>query len=487
MQIINLDISRGTVLPPIYAKQKDVGRTFQIRISDNGIPYQIPENSALSVWFDGASGAGNYTEIDNQQAITVEGDVVTVELISEMLLNHGTGELCITINSANGDQIGLWNIPYIVERKPGAGSEEAIQYYTAFSDGVSRLFAVAQIFTPDATLSREGSPADARATGDQINLLTSRINALFAIPAGSTSLDAEVIDARIDVDGYDHGSVGDAIRAVDQGVDGRINTAVTKQIDLLTASLPSLMISSVATDSTCFSAQAIVERFAPTAFTVTGPSVSCTPVRGSHLEVSKKGTASGWIYHRGKNFAELIGDPQKISYRSSADLEKDDVEKYGYCIDGLPAGTYTLYAHQKGTDSGTFLNGAHVGSDGVRKAAVNLVVSEGAQYARTVTLAAGEKIYLFASLANNAAAAKALFDLYDIQCELGNVKTDYEPCRGGKYLYEGDLTPCYAVPGVNYIWTDSGEITVTGRVDPAVAQARLESRLAALEAAIINQ
>ncbi|MBO5317562.1 MAG: hypothetical protein J6A74_03890 [Oscillospiraceae bacterium] len=43
-----------------------------------------------------------------------------------------------------------------------------------------------------------------------------------------------------------------------------------------------------------------------------------------------------------------------------------------------------------------------------------------------------------------------------------------------------------ALPGVNTLWADTGNITVTGRADPVAENAMLKSRLAALEAALIN-
>ena len=159
MQTIYLDVSNRGVIPAIYAKQNDVGRKFKAVLTDSGSPYNPAGGSAFSVWYGGASGVGNYTEIGGRSAFSASGNEVTVELITQMLLNPGDGFLCLVLNSAGGNQLGTWNIPYICEAVPGAGSEAAQQYYTAFSE------AVAGLAYPDVSLSAPGKAADAAATG----------------------------------------------------------------------------------------------------------------------------------------------------------------------------------------------------------------------------------------------------------------------------------------------------------------------------------
>ena len=132
MQTIYLDISNKGVYPCIYAKQGDINRKFLLIVTDGGVPFNC-ENTAISVWYDGDSGEGNYTHIGEENAISVTGNKITVSLIQQMLVNAGNGVLSISISNPDGGQIGLWNIDYCVEEKPGAESEEATQYYDAFS------------------------------------------------------------------------------------------------------------------------------------------------------------------------------------------------------------------------------------------------------------------------------------------------------------------------------------------------------------------
>ena len=158
MQTINLDISRMNVIPTLYAKQTDVGRKFKAVITDSGAPHSVAD-SAVSVWYNGASGEGNYTDVGADSAISASGNEITVELITQMLSNPGSGVLCLVINAPNGDQIGTWNIPYLVEKIPGVGSLAAQEYFTAFSKAVQNLP------YPDASLSLVGKAADAAAVG----------------------------------------------------------------------------------------------------------------------------------------------------------------------------------------------------------------------------------------------------------------------------------------------------------------------------------
>ena len=159
MQTIYLDISNKGVIPTIHAKQGDVGRKFQIVLTDLGLPYVPASGSAFSVWYSGASGEGNYTEVGDKSAFSANGNKVTVEMIAQMLSNDGDGVLSLVLNDPNGNQISTWNIPYICEYVPGADGEEAKAYYTAFSQAVENLP------YPDASLSVPGKAADAAATG----------------------------------------------------------------------------------------------------------------------------------------------------------------------------------------------------------------------------------------------------------------------------------------------------------------------------------
>ena len=172
MQTIYLDISKLGVIPVIYAKQNDVGRKVEVVLTNSGLPYEPEAGSAFSAWYSGASGMGNYTDIGGKSAFAVSGNKVTVELITQMLANHGGGNVCLVMNRRDGTQIGTWNIPYIVEQLPGMGSSEAEQYFTALSEvagkaaeSAAEAAEAAATFETDTSLSVAGKAADAAATG----------------------------------------------------------------------------------------------------------------------------------------------------------------------------------------------------------------------------------------------------------------------------------------------------------------------------------
>ena len=147
MQTIYLDISNKGVISRIQAKQGDVGRKFLAVITDSGVPHRLDSEDLFSVWYDGDSGEGNYSEIDGRSAFSINGNKIVVELVTQMLTNPGNGILSLVINDPTGQQIGLWNIEYVVEAVPGTDSPEADQYYTAFLNAVKEM-AMAGVESP---------------------------------------------------------------------------------------------------------------------------------------------------------------------------------------------------------------------------------------------------------------------------------------------------------------------------------------------------
>ena len=87
MQTINLDLSVRSIIPLLHAKQGDVGRKFKVVLTDNLVAYPVPMGAAVSVWYSGPSGQGNYTDIGADIAVSVSSNEITVELITQMLAN----------------------------------------------------------------------------------------------------------------------------------------------------------------------------------------------------------------------------------------------------------------------------------------------------------------------------------------------------------------------------------------------------------------
>lgn len=155
MQTIYLDISNKGVIPCVVAKQSEVGRKFLAVITDNGVPYNIPDNSLLSVWYEGDTDAGNYSSIEENSAFSIDGNKVIVELVAQMLLKPGKGDLCLSVTHCDGGETNTWNIPYEVEYKPGAGSAVPTEYYTALTDAAARAAEQVALATEQAEIATE--------------------------------------------------------------------------------------------------------------------------------------------------------------------------------------------------------------------------------------------------------------------------------------------------------------------------------------------
>lgn len=113
MQTIYLDVSNKGVIPTIYVKQGDIGRQFTAVINDNGVPFSIPEDAEVLVWYEAKNNAGNYNSVE------VNENRVIVTIDQKSTLTPGNGIMCLSVSYSTGEEISTWNIPYDVEIKPG--------------------------------------------------------------------------------------------------------------------------------------------------------------------------------------------------------------------------------------------------------------------------------------------------------------------------------------------------------------------------------
>lgn len=230
MQIINLNINKKTEIPLLHVKQGDTGRTFQAVLFDGDESYSVPAGAVFSVWYSGTGGAGNYTTLDGRSAFAVDGNTVTVELSPKMLACKGGGLMCIVMNSSDGTQLGLWNIPYFVEGVPGSEGADAQSYFDAFAEVVAHALeaskqaqdAVDNLKT-DTTLTVSGKPADAYAAGEALagkapagfgygetlgvydtadNTFTARMDSLLTRMGNNTTCQIQIKDATFDYNTY---------------------------------------------------------------------------------------------------------------------------------------------------------------------------------------------------------------------------------------------------------------------------------------------
>lgn len=156
--------------------------------------------------------------------------------------------VCIKNLDESGNEINHWNSELCDQMQVSEGleCEESVMelHQDIITDLLLRMDKILIANTPilDKTLTERGLAADAKATGDAINRLRedtdvelgeleamvaneflerrreiaverARIDQFVALKEGSTTGDAELQDIRIDVDGVEHGSAGDAVRS----------------------------------------------------------------------------------------------------------------------------------------------------------------------------------------------------------------------------------------------------------------------------------
>ena len=146
------------------------------------------------------------------------------------------------------------------------------------------------------------------------------------------------------------------------------------------------------------------------------------------------------------------------------------MDKYGYSFT-LPAGTYTVSATKIGAGLLTGENPRYMYGYVKRVDGTTVTyspVKHTAIEAQKITIQEGDLICLYNGYAKtnsngNVTATNRMFlEEFDVQIEVGSTKTDYEPYQGDEFAC-GEAVP--ALQGVNSIWADVGEITVTGRKD----------------------
>lgn len=491
MQIFNLDLTEKRIIPLLFAKQGDIGRKFKVIITDGGAEYQIPADAAVSVWYSGASGNGNYTEIGEDRAVSVVKNEITVELITQMLTNGGPGALCLVINTADGEQLGMWSIPYMVESVPGMGSAAAEQYYTAFSKSAAEVAAAAKNFTIDKTLTVSGSPADAEETGRQISVERSRINQLAKLPEGSTTGDAELADARVGYDGTVYDNVGEAIR-------GQAASAIHFVVQNLT---PEQKAQARENIDAC-TVKDVADKLCPS-FTESGSVVTCEPVEGYPLTVQ---TAEGAtkVTRCGKNLFSYdtlgefrsVGGACEISAIDGGVRATTTRNTSGYSsvvgrwlpISLLDGKTITISMKVKKSAEALrplfivyYITADLTSTTRLKDIAPSEDMS--ITYTFTMNSASSQAIdrthiaFAFYSNAGGTASAGDYVDYYDMQIEISDTTTDYEPYQGEEFNI-GESIP--ALKGRNTIWADSGEISVTGKADPVAIISKLVATVEAI-------
>ena len=237
------------------------------------------------------------------------------------------------------------------------------------------------------------------------------------------------------------------------------------------------------TDDTCvskkpWSSENIVDKLCPD-INESGGIVTCEPVEGYPLTVTAEDGATT-ITRCGKNLLDLSeGKVDVVSYIDSTGNLNNDF--YGVELI-LPPGTYTIKAVLKSGATGDYIYGAVNDIDKTHRIDTFSPVQNTSMKALTKTFNEWVRLYIYdagvkISMGRKKEVSIAVLNKYDIQLEVGATATAFEPYVSESFNV-GDAVP--ALSGVNTIWADTGNITVSGKADPVAIINKLTSAVIAL-------
>ena len=346
--------------------------------------------------------------------------------------------------------------------RPYRMGENCTAVFTAVKPDGSHLFNACRVeedtigydLTPQTTALPGQLECELRLYGDNGALLTS---AAFGITVADT----------VYADGDENIASTGEVTALTKLV-GDATEKITQMETVLKNEVNHATIDDSKVGADAWSSKNIADKFCP-AFTESGSLVTCLPLEGYPLEVVSKAAEAGelTLTRCGKNLFDFQQGVYPVTYTGQ---EGNKITRYGYAIQ-LPAGTYTLMASNTRTESNKYIYGKINGADGTSKGDCDLVTNT-SRPKKTVTIADGDIIYIYDGISQDTIEqANTAFSLFDIQIEAGSVATDYETYRGQTYIAEVLGAGAYtwqeipALSGVNYLYSPSGSITVTGRKD----------------------
>ena len=229
----------------------------------------------------------------------------------------------------------------------------------------------------------------------------------------------------------------------------------------------------------------LIDKLCPS-FTESGAFVTCEPVKGYPLEITTEEEATTVTRVRGKNL--FGGDALANKLVSLNGGAEKDTDNGTISFTAKDMGTKLLFNKFKENTQYTFIfYGTNTGDS--RQANLAIYYTDGSTAEEVKFPVKGQKGTIIVKSAAGKTVARigtyyysGTTVLYYDQCGIfeGNVSADaFEPYHG-EIFEKGEQV--LALDGVNTIWADKGEITVSGRADPVARLERLENAILAMGA-----
>lgn len=187
---ITIDLIRKDVSQVAYAMQNDANsRVIEITLLENGVAWTPPAETSFALSYAKPDGTKGFygTLPDGSNAISSDGNIVSATLAPQVLTVAGVANAALVIRNPDGNRISSFPFEIHVIADPSAGATDSEDYFniTEFltrdgwipdmylgTDAQGRVVEVpVPVQEVDATLTREGIAADAKATGDALKAL----------------------------------------------------------------------------------------------------------------------------------------------------------------------------------------------------------------------------------------------------------------------------------------------------------------------------
>lgn len=498
---IGADLVRRPVTQYISASQFDANaRAVAVTLTQDGQPWNPPANAVASVVFRNLQTGhkGRYdTMPDGSPACLTEGNVVTATLAPAVLASPGEVTAAIVFQDQDLKQIATFRFHIMVEEN-----------------------------------SESGEPAG----NDYVNFTPGNID---DTTVGKQAWSSQRIQAELDV-------MRDQTDNLSANID---NLSANTEWRLAYLDETKAEIDDEKIGSDAWSSKNTVDKLCPS-FSESGSAVRCEPVNGYPLEVTTELTdcSNAKLWHSGKNIFDVSAAGMYHSNSVSNQAVNNTVTETGVYMNplttlsnqsqrcGLYIGTVKELAGKTITVSAkvvttidmpwmlitatqieptsvrenpTYKDGGYLSSnasetlekikatDGFAKLTYTVTGSEDFPYISAV-------FYLGST---GAATTDDWTEWSDIQVEIGDTATAYEPYRGETYekdfgepvsgvyswtedtLWDEDGNEfafadgpieVLSLDGVNTIWCDNGRTTVKGRADPVAVIEKLTNAIIAL-------